>query len=375
MSNRDVLKKEFKEQSDALKKAKTIVLYGNSIVACIMKIAIKELEFEARCEIFDKGRFINEIDISNENVVVILCSSRLSTRKSMKSDACKYFPNSIIFDFYASYYSWITNVVKRKCDYEIFAETLILARMDKCIPNIDSINTLYCNLRCKECSNGIQYRKNKRIINVDSQIKHLEKLTNLLPISQCNFQGGEVFTDVNFASFVEKHSYNPRIGIFTIATNGTLLAKDEVFKIIKATGCMIRISDYGIISKKKDEIIAKCAEFDIPCFTFPMAETWKKFGEYKKRNRTEEENKKACTSCCFGTHDLMFVDDKIYCCLRTLFASAIGEDTEEMRANTLDLDSNITLEQLQNFVDGKNLWRMCDYCDSPMEDVEPAEQL
>ena len=127
--------------------------------------------------------------------------------------------------------------------------------------------------------------------------------------------------------------------------------------------------------KKKDEIIAKCAEFDIPCFTFPMAETWKKFGEYKKRNRTEEENKKACTSCCFGTHDLMFVDDKIYCCLRTLFASAIGEDTEEMRANTLDLDSNITLEQLQNFVDGKNLWRMCDYCDSPMEDVEPAEQL
>ena len=211
----------------------------------------------------------------------------------------------------AIYYYWLTNIIKRKCDYEELAETLILCREDKCIPNIDSINTFFCNLKCKECSNGIQYRKEKKKIAADSQIYYLKKMTDKLPISQCNFQGGEVFTDVNFSEFIEKHSYNSRVAIFTVATNGTILPKDDVFEVIRNTGCMIRISDYGILSKHKQDIIEKCKEFNIPCFTFPMAEKWRKFGEYKKRNRSESELREICSRCCFGTHDLMFVDNKI----------------------------------------------------------------
>lgn len=269
----------------------------------------------------------------------------------------------------------IFTVVNRLCDHEIFAETLCLCRQDKCIPNIDSINTLFCNLRCKECSNGIQYRKEKRRISVESQVHHLRKLTDKLPINQCNFQGGEVFTDVNFSNFVKEHSYNPRICIFTVATNGTILPNDEVFEVIKNTGSMIRISDYGAISKQKQAIIDKCSEFDIPCFIFPMAKTWKKFGEYTKRERTEEQLKHICHECCFGTHDLMFVDDKIFCCLRTLFADAVGDNNDAMTANTLNLNSDFTTEELTNFVNGKELWRMCDYCDYPMEEIQPAEQI
>ena len=72
---------------------------------------------------------------------------------------------------------------------------------------------------------------------------------------------------------------------------------------------------------------------------------------------------------------MMFIENKIYCCLRTLYANAVGDDTEAMRLNTLDLNSNFTYEELERFIHGKELWRMCDYCDFPMKVIAPAEQL
>lgn len=374
--DKDILFSEFCIQEKIIKKAKRIVLYGNSIVACIMEKAIKQLNLSNDIYLFDNGRYLHNKVCECGNPVVILCSSRKNTRLSMEKDARVYFANSSIFDFFAIYYQWIVSIVKRECDYDVLAETLLLCRSEECIHNIDSINTLYCNLRCKECSNGVQYRKNnKKIIKADSQVFHLEKMTRYLPICQCNFQGGEVFTDIYFSEFIKKHAANPRIAIFTIATNGTMLPSDDVFRVIKETGCMIRISDYGSISRKKAEIMAKCEKFNIPCFTFPFAEQWRRFGEYRKRNRSENELREIQKNCCFGTHDMMFVDDKIYCCLRTLFASAVEDSNEAMISNTLDLDSDFTKAELISFMRGDNLWRMCDYCDYPMDVIEPAEQL
>lgn len=375
--NNILFEEEFNNQNESLAKSDLIVLYGNSVIACILKSALIDLGYNTQCVIFDKGSFVNDfIDISQyNNIVVYLCSSRINTRNDMTADAVKFFSGADIFDYFAVYYKWITDIIKRKCDTKVLAITLHKCRLDDCIHNIDSINTLYCNLKCKECSNGIQYRKEKRVINVDSQISHLKKITDLISINQCNFQGGEVFTDVNFSTFIEKHAENPHIAFFTVATNGTILPPDNVFESIRNIGGMIRISDYGSVSVHKQDIFKKCKEFNIPCFKFPMAERWRKFGTFKARNRLESELKAICKQCCFGTHDMMFIDDKIFCCLRTLFADAIGETNEAMASNTLDLNSDFDYNTLMSFVNGDKLWKMCDYCDYPMDYIEPAEQL
>ena len=214
----DILEREYREQKEAIDKGTAIVLYGNSIIACILKVAVRQLEFEKPCVVFDKGNFLecNEFTVTGSEVV-ITCSSRIATRESMQRDAEKFFSGATVCDFYAIYYKWITDCVKRDCDYEVLAETLCLCKEEKCVNNIDSINTLYCNLRCKECHNGIPQRKEKRIIDADSQVRHLKKMTDRMPINQCNFQGGEVFTDPNFGTFMEKHAKNARVAIFTIA--------------------------------------------------------------------------------------------------------------------------------------------------------------
>jgi len=374
VSYREEYIEKYNRIKSIINEADGIVLYGNSVVSCIIKTAVKELGINKPCAVFNNGKFLDPSLSFAGNNVVILCSVRKETRLSMIEDSKIYFDNCPIFDFFPIYYVWIVDLIKREVDSDIFAETLFLCEKEETIPNIDSINTVFCNLRCKECSNGIQYRKEKYSIPVESQIYHLNRITEKLAITQCNFQGGEVFIDKNFGRYLVEHAKNPRVAILTIATNGTILPSDDLFRIIKGIGAMIRISDYGDLSKKKNELIEKCNVFGIPCFIFPMAEKWRKFGDYYSRGRSETELRNICKECCFGTHDLMFLNDKLFCCLRTLYGSVVGEN-ESVKLNTLNLDEDFSADYLKRFCSGENLWRMCDYCDFPMEIIEPAEQM
>ena len=99
------------------------------------------------------------------------------------------------------------------------------------------------------------------------------------------------------------------------------------------------------------------------------------FGAYKKHNRSELELRQIQKCCFFGTKDMMFIEDKLFCCLRTLYADAAGYDNEEIKLNTLDLKSDINEQQFADVIYGNNLWKMCDYCDFPMKTIVPAEQM
>lgn len=377
MKYRDHYTNKYNEQKDVIRRATDIVLYGNSFVACLMKTVLSELKYNKRVYIFDKGKFIDDTELLTDdysNVVVLLCSLRKTVRVSMEKDSRIFFPGAQIVDYFPIYYIWATEILMRDCDSDMFANTVHECEIDSAIPNIDSINTLFCNLNCKECSNGIQYRNNKRKIPVDSMEYYLRKITDKLPVLSCNFQGGEVFTDSGFDKVLNCHAKNPRICFFTVSTNGAILPNDNIFSAIKKIGAVVRISDYGELSSQKERIMEKCSEFKIPCFCYPRAEKWRKFGELKRRNRSEDELKEISRQCFFGTHDLMFLENRFYCCMRTLVGSILEEDNEDIIKNTLDLDSDFTLDDLKAIISGKNLWKMCDYCDWPMNIIDPAEQ-
>lgn len=378
MTNQQQLNHEYMEQKDILCDADEIVLYGNTVVAPILRVALLALGITASCRLFDQGQFVDgELGEDNQSIkrAVLLCGLRESTRRSMSKDAAEYFPRVPVYDFWAVYFAWVTQIAKRECDYEILAQTISLCREDRAIPNIDTINTTYCNLNCKECNNGIQYRKERRHIKAESQIKYLDKITALMPITICNFQGGEVFMDRNFTKFLLAHAKNPRLAVLTVATNGAIMPDDNCFRAMKTTGAMLRISDYGVLSKCKEQIMKKSSEYDIPCFTYPRAENWRRMGEFKQRGRGDDELKTVCASCYFGTKDMMFLENKLFCCLRTLFGDGAGYDNEAIRANMLDLDTDFSRQELEDVVCGHNLYKMCDYCDSPMEIIAPAEQM
>jgi hypothetical protein len=376
MSSSNILNQEFEKLMAAISSADEVILYGQTVMRPILEIALYEFGVRDKTiRVFDNGKYLDELGKSDhKQQTVILCGLREKTRSSMRYTAAVHFPGLDCFDFHALCYAWMTQIIKRDCDHDILAETIIAARDERAIHNIDSINTTHCNLNCKECSNGIQYRNDKKHIPTDEHMTHLEKLTSVLPISFCNMQGGEPLMNKNFADLMRKHAQNPRVAFFTIATDGGVPVSDDVMIAIKQAGAMIRISNYGDLSRFKNKIVEKSASMGIPCELYPRSDSWVAYGELEHHNRSVAQNKEISQTCFFGTKDLMFYDGRLFCCCRTLFAEAVGTDNEATRANILDVRKNFTVDELYDIVQGTNLHLMCDYCDWPMKTVPPAEQ-
>ena len=196
-----------------------------------------------------------------------------------------------------------------------------------------------------------------------------------MPVSYCNIQGGEPLLDSCLTERLLLHAKNAKIAFITLATNGTILPSDEVFQAIRDSGIMIRISDYGKLSIKKEMLIQKAKEFLIPCDIYTRSLSWVSYGDFKAHGRTEEMNSNIASNCHFGTKDLMLYDGKLYCCCRTLFANAIGIENEAVLKNVLDVMGIFNRHDLEGIIFGRKLNRMCDYCDYPMKTIGVAEQI
>jgi hypothetical protein len=377
MTSAEYLNQECDQQLSEIASVDEVILYGKTVVRPLLEAALHEFGVRNKpIRIFDKGEFSDAFKNNKRSKrAVIFCGLREKTRNSMRISASEHFPNSNSFDFYALCYGWLTRIVKRDCDHDILADTFLAARDEIAIHNIDSINTTHCNLNCKECSNGIQYRTDKKNIPIDEHMSHLDRLTSVLPISFCNMQGGEPLMNKNFADLMLKHAQNPRIALFTISTDGGVPPKDDVMLAVKQSGAIFRISNYGELSPYKQSIQQKSAAMGIPCELYPRADSWVVYGEFESHNRSEIKNREIGQSCFFGTKDLMFYDGRLFCCCRTLFAESVGIDNEATRANILDIREDFTQAELYDIVHGTQLHLMCDYCDWPMQTVPPAEQL
>jgi len=370
------LLREFDSQWVHLQLADEIVLYGKTDVLPVIETALETLGSTSSFRVFDSGSFADGgVVVSDRHRVILLCGMRAKTRDSMRQDAAVYFPKAPSFDFLAVYYAWLVYCVKRDCSLEELAETLLEVRADRTIHNIDSINTTFCTLNCKECSNGIQYRRNKKHISLERQIRSLNALTELLPISYCNLQGGEPLLDQRLTECLNAHAHNARIAFLSLATNGTIVPSNEVMQALRDSGTMLRISDYGSLSGKKAELLQKAACFSVPCDTYRRAESWLSYGELRPHGRTEVDNRAIMQNCHFGTKDLMLYDGRLYCCCRTLFADACGAEIDAAYRNVIDLFRPFTRYDLDGIISGRELSRMCDYCDYPMMSVSPAEQV
>jgi len=342
----------------------------------IIKATLEYLDIVAAKRMFTNGSFADKKAISqNVSRVVILCGLRAETRKSMYDCSAHFFPGSPCFDFFALYYFWVSNIVKRNCNQEEFAATLCETREEQTILNVDAVNTNFCTLNCKECDVGTQYRTNKKSIPCDELIHDLDKLTRMRPISYCNILGGEPLLNKELPQLLLHLGGNSRVANITVSSNGTIVPDGTVLKAMREASAIFRLSDYGPLSSKKKEFIEKASAFSVPCYVYPKAETWMTYGALEPRNRTDRENEAIAKSCCFGTKSLFLYDGKFYCCCRTLFANAKQYENEAVQANILNIRDTFTQGELDKIVTGENLYRMCDYCDYPMAVVPPAEQM
>lgn len=171
---------------------------------------------------------------------------------------------------------------------------LVESQIDICI-------TEKCSLHCQDCSNCMQYFKEPKHLSMQEVLAGFRAYINSIPyVRSLNLLGGEPLLHPHVAEIAQGIHASGKVGLLTIITNGTIVPKQGTLLKLKQADVLFAISDYGVFSKKKKDLISALAEIGIPYMVLPI-QTWYVSRQLLAKPLDEEitlANFKACDASC-----------------------------------------------------------------------------
>lgn len=189
---------------------------------------------------------------------------------------------------------------------------------DKNISYISQVQlpvTMRCTLRCKECNSYVPYCKGiPEEFEYEDMIKSVERLlSSYKTIANVLLYGGEPLLHKDLYRLVNSFAQNKQIEKVTIVTNGTLLPDEQLLNSICKPNVYVRISNYGSLSRKKDELIAmlKSRKVNLEVTDFKF---WNRNPTVDILDESTEELRKKVKNCCSIAKALTIIKGKLFFC-------------------------------------------------------------
>lgn len=240
------------------------------------------------------------------------------------------------------------------------------------LPRIVIIVGTKCTLRCKDCSNLIQYYTKPANIEIHKLLKDLEHFFTLVDhCIEVSVIGGEPFIYPQLDQLLSYLNQNKSIDSIEIITNATVLPHENLLLEMANPKTKVILSDYGNI-----DIIARlCMLLDkynirSDCLS---SEKWIDCGDCTSRNRTSLQLETIYKACGSSKFCKTLFNGKLFDCPRAAHLMNLGF------ADNIDYLDIYNSDQ-KNILDffTKNFATACDYCDFFGPDriyVEPAIQM
>ena len=241
------------------------------------------------------------------------------------------------------------------------------------LKSIDIIITERCSLKCKDCSNLMQYYK--KPINISSQeiLDNFDDLIrNVDHVYEVRLIGGEPFMNKDIYKIIEKISSQEKITKVVVYTNATIPLKKEEIKTLMNPKIVFSITDYGNLSRNTKKVIDFLSANNIPFRDHPP-ENWTDCGVIFDFKRTLPEMEKLFTDCC-GKNLLTLTDGKLYRC-------PFAANADRLKGIPLDKGNSVSVNAKRNkikkYTSDIKFIPACNYCmgrsyDAPK--IEPAIQ-
>jgi len=240
--------------------------------------------------------------------------------------------------------------------------------------------TTRCSLRCKKCSNLMQYYETPTHIETDFLLAYIQTFFRHVDhVVQLNVLGGEPFMNRDLPRILRALLDTNKIQRIVVITNGTIVPKaPELIEILSHGSIEVSISDYGRYSKKMDKL---CEFFSKEGIAFgTTTPEWTDAGEFENRGRNEDELRSQFAACATPCRSLF--RGQFHVCAR----SAHGLDLGAIPVSTKDYvdltDGNLAPSAIRKAI--RRLDRQMDYitacnhCDTGTiheKEVVPAEQV
>jgi len=251
--------------------------------------------------------------------------------------------------------------------------------------SIDIIITERCTLRCKDCSNLMQYYTQPKHCDTNKLLKAIDKFCTVVDeVMEFRIIGGEAFLNKNWPLIVKRLTDEKKAKRIVLYTNGTLLPPRKYFSTLQNNKILVVISDYGKLSTKLDRLKTLFKNHNISYHILQVDE-WLDCAAISPHFRTPEQNRQLFQNCCAkNMHTLS--DGKLFRCPYAANAArlmAVPDDKDDyinLSHEPLTTAKNInnTKNLIKNYIADKDFLKICDYCNGrPLSgnEVKPTVQI
>jgi organic radical activating enzyme len=247
------------------------------------------------------------------------------------------------------------------------------------IKSLDIVVTEKCSLRCKDCSNLMQYYINPKDCDLEVLIDSIDRfMAGIDELYEARILGGEPFIYKKL-----HHVINHLVGYnnckkIIVMTNGTIIPDDNTLESLQNKKISVIISDYGKLSGKVGYLKTKLNNHMIPYFDIKN-ESWQDAAKIEYRARTKSELSFMFGNCCVSDA-ITLLHGKLYSCPFAAHSANL-KAIDQAAVESVDLkntDVNSLKKVIRLFCSGKNYLKACSFCagrDYNVARIEAAVQV
>jgi hypothetical protein len=180
--------------------------------------------------------------------------------------------------------------------------------------SIDVPVTEKCSLKCKNCSNLMQYFANPQHADFFKLSNALKKVLTIMDhCYEVRLLGGEPFVNLELYKYIEMlDEYSTRFDWIVIYTNATIIPNQRTLNSLKKRKILVEISDYGHPHQKCESFRMTLEQAEIPYFYMRVSQ-WQNCGSLQDYGRTYEQNTTIFRECCVKDTPSI-IDGKLFRC-------------------------------------------------------------
>jgi hypothetical protein len=245
------------------------------------------------------------------------------------------------------------------------------------------IPTDKCTLKCRDCSNHVPYVENPMDYDLDKMVLSVENIVKAgYFIGDVTINSAEPFLYKPLPTLVNSLVSIPNIESIYIVSNATLMPSNELLESLRNDKVIVRLSNYGELSSKFNDLIALFKENHIRFEETNRISFWK-YIDWKTHIDEPKQLQERYNRCTMNSRSssLFTSEGKAYLCLSANFLDLRGwiDIPENERVDLLDTSSPIR-PKLDALMNRKNYHTACRNCLSrglsdTLERVPVAVQL
>lgn len=230
------------------------------------------------------------------------------------------------------------------------------------ISSIDATVTSRCSLRCKDCSNLMQYYDEPENYDVDEISNTLDTLLEKIDmLNDLRILGGEPFMNKQFVKIIDKFKNHAKIRKISIYSNATIFPEADVLECLKKPNILLAFSDYGVLSRKLSQWEKWCKDNGVGYF-IERVDWWQDCGKLERHNYNEYELLDIYSNCeCRSIPTIM--GNKLFPCQYAANAANLGAMyNNEVKKDYLTIDDTVTGKEIFSFLYERKYLEGCRYC-------------